>query len=577
LLRQLLASLFEPILGASGGEPAAGGSADRSGVAEAADIDRGRQSFARGAWRESYDALTAAEQAAPLSPLDLELLGRAAYMLGRDDDYVSALERAYRAHLDAGGPLPAIRCAFWIGHSWLFRGRAALASGWFARAHRLLNGAPDDVAERGYVLVGELLDHLVNGRTDDARATAADISQIGERFGDPDLVALGMMEHGHALVRLGRTDEGVRLIDETMVAVTSGELSPIVAGIVYCNTIAFCRSVYQLRRVKEWTEALTRWCARQPEMVAHKGVCLVHRAEIMTLGGAWTDALEELHRIDPLFAHGALNQLARGDAAYVEGEIQRLRGQFGLAEEAYRRASELGREPQPGLALMRLAHGSLDAAAVSIRRAVAESSRGLPRVALLPAYVTIMLAIGDHDAAAAGCQELDEVTAERRSEAIEAMSRQARGALLLAGGDAQEAVTALRQAWTVWRDLDARHEAARTRMLIGEACRTLGDEDAATLEFLAARTAFAELGAGPDLAMADACVPASHGTGGPGLSRREWEVLRLVATGRSNRQIAAELVVSEHTVARHLQNIFAKLGVSSRTAASAYAHQHDLI
>ena len=206
-----------------------------------------------------------------------------------------------------------------------------------------------------------------------------------------------MMEQGHALVRLGRSaEDGMRLIDETMVAVTSGELSPIVAGIVYCNTIAFCRSVYQLRRVREWTAALTRWCARQPDMVAHKGLCLVHRAEIMTFGGAWDDALVELRLLGDELRRGALNRLAGGDAAYREGEVHRLRGELELAEAAYRTASGLGREPQPGLALVRLAQGKPDSAAATIRRAVAESSRGLPRVALLPAYVEIMLAVGRH-------------------------------------------------------------------------------------------------------------------------------------------------------------------------------------
>src|SRR6266545_1389429 len=297
-------------------------------VGSVPDLERGRQAFAQAGWRDAYEALAAADLVTRLRATDLELLARAAYMLGRDDDYVSALERAYRVHLDAGAPMPAIRCAFWIGHSWLFRGQAAPAFGWFARAERLLDREQGDVAERGYVLVGEMLDHLSRG---DA----------------------------------------------------AGKLSPIVAGIVYCNTIAFCRSVYQLRRVREWTVALTRWCARQPDMVAHKGLCLVHRAEIMTLGGAWEDALEELSRVGEQFTQGALNRLACGEAAYREGEVRRLQGEFELAEEAYRKASGHGREPQPGMALMRLAQGRLDSAAATIRRAVSESSRGLSRVALL--------------------------------------------------------------------------------------------------------------------------------------------------------------------------------------------------
>ena len=545
-------------------------------VGSVPDLERGRQLFAQADWRDAHDALTAADLVTRLRATDLELLARAAYMLGRDDDYVSALERAYRAHLDVGAPMSAVRCAFWIGHSWFFRGQAAPAFGWFARAERLLDRGQRDVAERGYVLVGDMLDHLTKGDATGALAAAAEITDVGERFGDPDLVALGMMEQGHALVRLGRAEDGVRLIDETMVAVTSGELSPIVAGIVYCNTIAFCRSVYQLRRVREWTVALTRWCARQPDMVAHKGLCLVHRAEIMTLGGAWEDALEELRRVGEQFTQGALNRLACGEAAYREGEVRRLRGEFALAEEAYRRASGLGREPQPGLALMRLAQGKLDSAAATIRRAVSESSRGLSRVALLPAYVQIVLAAGDIDAAAGACRELDEIVAQQGSEAIDAMSSHARGAVSLAEGDAQAALAALRRACKAWQQLEAPYEAARSRALLGRACRLLGDEDSAALELQAAREAFTELGAQPDVAAIEPAAPTKDSAAVHGLSPREKEVLRLVATGQSNRQIATALVLSEHTVARHLQNIFAKLGVSSRTAASAFAYEHDL-
>ncbi len=540
------------------------------------ELERGRQFYARADWRDAYDALSVADQSTRLGPADLELLARAAYMLGRDDDYVSALERAFRAHLDAGEPMPAVRLAFWIGHSWLFRGQAAPAFGWFARAERLLAGKHDDVAERGYVLVARLLDHLTKGDARGASGIATEIAEIGERCGDPDLVAIGMMERGHALVRLGQGEDGMRLVDEAMVAVTSGELSPIVAGIVYCNTIAFCRDVYQLRRVQEWTSALTRWCADQPDMVAHKGLCLVHRAEIMTLGGSWDDALVELRRLGDEFKEGALNRIARGDAAYREGEILRLRGDTALADAAYHAASGLGREPQPGLALMRLAQGNVDSAAATIRRAVAESVRGLPRVALLPAYVEIMVAAGDLGAADVACRELQEIAAEQGSEAIDAMSWHAQGSVDLAKGDAPAALGALRRAWRAWHQLEAPYDGARSRTLVGRACQVLGDEDSAALEFQAAAHIFTELGAKPDLAALGRPRPRSPEVA-HGLSSREQEVLRLVATGLSNREISERLFVSQHTVARHLQNIFAKLDVSSRTAASAYAYTHDLI
>ncbi|MGH3330663.1 MAG: LuxR C-terminal-related transcriptional regulator, partial [Nocardioidaceae bacterium] len=520
------------------------------------DLRRGRQDFAQADWRDAYEALTAADLVASLGPSDLELLARAAYMLGRDDDYVSNLERAYQAHLDTDAPMLALRCAFWIGHSWLFRGQSAPAFGWFARAERLLAQQPGDVVERGYVHVATMLDRLIRGDATGALSAAEEITAVGERFGDPDLVAMGMMEQGHALVRLGRAEDGERLIDETMVAVTSGELSPIVAGIVYCNTIDFCRSVYQLRRVREWTAALTHWCARQPDMVAHRGVCLVHRAEIMTVGGFWDDALGELRRFGTELEQGALNQLARGDAAYREGEVRRLRGEFALAEGAYRKASGLGREPQPGLSLMRLAQGKLDAAAAAIRRAMAESPRGLPRVAMLPAYVEIMLAVGDVDAARAACRELDEIATLQGSEAITAMSWHARGALSLAEGDAPAALTALRRSWKAWQEVEAPYEAARSRTLLGRACRLLGDEDSAELELLAARDTFTALGARTDLAALEPLSEVNDSGDVHVLSPRESQVLRLVATGQSNREIAATLFISRHTVARHLQNIF---------------------
>jgi DNA-binding NarL/FixJ family response regulator len=391
------------------------------------------------------------------------------------------------------------------------------------------------------------------------------------------LVAMGLMEQGHALVRQGRTEDGLRLVDETMVAVTTGRLSPIVAGIVYCNTIAFCHGVYELRRAREWTAALTRWCAQQPDMVAHNGLCLVHRAQLMTLGGTWRDALEELHRLGERYAEGVLNQRALGHAAYQRGEVHRLQGEFEAAEAAYRHATRFGREPQPGLALLRLAQGNGDAAAAAIRRAVSETTQPLKRAALLPAYVEIMLAAGDVEAACSACRELDEIAERQGSDMLDAMAAQARGEASLAEGEAQAALVALRHACQAWQELDAPHEAARARALLGLTCGSLGDDDTAAFELDAARGVFAELGANPALAWVESLYPRPSPGGTHGLTARELEVLRLVAAGKTNREIASALVISERTVARHLQNIFAKLRVSSRTAAGAFAFEHDLV
>ncbi len=548
-------------------------SAVEKGTVEA--LQRGRDAYERHEWTGAYEALADADRAAELGAEDLELLATSAYMVGREDVYVRALERAHAGHMGAGDDLRAVRCAWWIAITHSLRGEAAPAAGWLARARRLVDRHQGETVERGYLACAATFEHEARGDHDAAIAAAAEAVEIAERFGDRDLFALSAQDGGILLIREGRVDEGLELLDEAMVAVTSGELSPIASGYVYCGVIIGCQHAYDLRRAREWTSAMTRWCEQQPEMIAFSGTCLVHRAEIMQVHGVWPDALEEARLAGERSAR-AMNHPAAAEAVYRQGEIHRLRGKFAEAERAYREASAGGREPQPGLALLRLAQGKHDAAAAAIRRRLTEVSAPSARAALLPASVEIALAAGDAPGAREACAELTEIAARWHAGLLAATATHARAALEVAGGDAAAALIAAREAGRAWQELGAPYEVARARVLTALACRGLGDDDSAALELEAARAAFAELGAVPDLAHVDSLTGAASAPDAHGLTARELEVLRLIAAGNSNRAIAAELVISEYTVARHAQNIFAKLGVSSRTAASAFAFSHDL-
>ena len=493
-------------------------------------------------------------------------------MLGRLDDFLSCLERAHREHAEGGDRLRAARCAVFLGMHLAVRGEMGRATGWFGRAQRLVEGAGGDSAERGYLLLPIAIQSEMAGDNEAGLAAAESAAEVALRFRDPDLLALAVQLQGRNLIKGGRVEEGLALLDEAMLAVAAEELAPIITGIVYCGVIAGCEEAYDLRRAQEWTDALSRWCERQPEMVAFSGRCLAHRAEIMQVHGAWGDALAEAHRARER-CERAMSPMDAGQALYLQGEVHRLRGDFAAAEDAYRDANRSGREPQPGLALLRLAQGDAGAAAGAIYRAIAESAEPLERARLLPACAEIAVAAGDGEAARGAADELAEIAERYRSPMLSAISGQVLGAVDLAAGAPSAALLPLRRALRIWQELGAPYEAARTRVLVGMACRALGDEDTAGLELEAARGAFEQLGAAPDLAR----IAPAAGRQAHDLTPRELDVLRLVAAGRSNRQIAAELVVSEHTVARHVQNILAKLRVPSRTAAAAFAFEHGLL
>jgi DNA-binding NarL/FixJ family response regulator len=507
---------------------------------------------------------------------ELERQATTAYLGGRVAEAMAALQRAQQAHARAGDARRAARNAFWLGFLLLGRGELAQGSGWLARARRLLEHEPPDCPEHGYLLLPAALDQLEAGDPEAAEVTAARAAGIGRRAGEADLVGLALFLQGAAAVTGGHVAQGLALLDEAMVGVVAGELSPEVTGWVYCGVIDVCQGVAELRRAREWTGALAAWCDSRPDLVTFTGQCLVHRAEILRLSGAWAEAVEAARRAAERLAE-ADDEQAIGAAAYQQAEVQRVLGELQAAEDAYQLASRWGREPQPGLALLRLAQGRTGAAEAAIRRVLGETGDRLGRARLLPAAVEILLAAGDTGAAEEAAAELAGIAGDYGTPALRAAADQARGSVLLAAGDPGAAVPALRGAWRAWRELAAPYEAARARALVGLACRALGDEDAAAMELEAARATLAGLGAAPDLDRLDRLAGSGPAPGTAGLTGRELEVLRLVAAGKTNHAIATALHLADKTVHRHVSNIYAKLGVSSRAAATAYAYRHHLL
>jgi DNA-binding NarL/FixJ family response regulator len=535
-----------------------------------------RECCERQSWREARDLFLEVDQAAPLAADDLERLAACSYMLGDESESFDAWARAHHAFLARGDADNAAAAAFRIGFGLLARGQHAHGSGWLARSRRVLDDAGSDSVVRGFLLISDAIRAAIGGEYAKGHALFSEALAIGQRYGDADLIAFARQGQGRALIKTGKVAEGVALLDEVMVAVTAGELKPMSTGDIYCSVIDACSEIFDLRRAHEWTAALEQWCESQSDQIPFRGSCLIHRAEILQLSGSWTDALREAQRAcDRLVAPPP--RPAAGRAFYQRGELHRLRGEFDEAEAAYRQASELGRKPQPGLALLRLAQGDTDAALASIRR-VAEETRDLSvKANALCASVEILLAAHDTSGAREAVAQVRDLAESADAPFLRALTAQCAGAVDLAEGDAEAALASLHAALATWRELEAPYQEARARVLIAMASRALGDDETAQLELDAARATFQRLGATSELARVDEAMQ-DRAPGGTGpLTAREREVLALVATGKTNRAIADALSLSEKTVARHVSNIFVKLGLSSRAAATAYAYQHKLV
>ncbi|MEP7064741.1 MAG: LuxR C-terminal-related transcriptional regulator [Gemmatimonadota bacterium] len=537
----------------------------------------GREHCARRGWDDAHAMLSAADRESALSADDLVLLATATQMLGLDGEVSALWLRAHSAYVEQQNRLKAVRCAYWLILPLLFRGDMAQAGGWIARAQRLLTDEDADCAEHGYLLCTMALRAVREGKIAAAREDFAEAARIGDRTQEADLIAQARHGEGRTLIGLGETERGAALLDEVMTSVIGGAVSPLTAGVIYCSVLEACQEMYDLRRAQEWTDAMTTWCAQQPDGMGFRGRCLVHRAELMQVHGAWSGASEEAERARERFMRPP-PQRAIGLAHYRIAELHRLRGSFLEAGEAYRQTSQAGLDPQPGLALLRLAQGQTAAASTAIERAAAEVRDTRRRWRLLPALVEISVATGEVARARAAAEELARFAASRNTPALLATSAHASGAVMLAEGDARGALVALREAFTLWQTLGAPYDAACARVLIGRACRALHDADTATLELVCAQRTFAELGAAYDQSRTRELLREEGGGDADGaLTPRETEVLRLVATGKTNRAIAASLGISEKTIARHVSNIFMKLGLANRAAATAYAYEHGVL
>lgn len=523
-------------------------------------------------WRETYERLTARD-ASGLTGRDHDRLADALYWLDRPDRSAAARRDAYAAHLAAGAIDDAALAAWRLFYDHFLVGESAVAAGWLERARRHVATAPGAVPA-GWVAVAEADCEMAQDDPSAALPHARRALEIGRGAADDDLVAMALQTTGRVLCAAGRLDDGMALLDEAMVAVVNSEVDPMFTGWVFCNLLSTCHDLADLSRAAQWSDAAMRWCDGLWEGRLYPGICRVHSVELSCLRGAWETAATDAQRAcDDLVAH---DPRYAGEAFYLVGEMCRLTGDLDGAEEVFTQAHQLGRLPQPGLALVRLAQGRSTAAVKALRIArEAGPSSPLRRAQLLAAHTEAELEVGETGRARGVTDELVAVARASPNPYLAAIAAAAEGRVLLAEGDAGVALGRLRGACTTFQQLGLPYEAARAQVVIGTATRRAGDDDTATLELGAALATFRRLDARLDAEAVEALLDRDRAPNP--LTEREVQVLRLVARGCTNREIGAELFVSEHTVARHLSNTFAKIGAASRAAATAYAYEHGLI
>jgi ATP/maltotriose-dependent transcriptional regulator MalT len=534
-------------------------------------LETAREALAAHDWAVAFDQLSDLRDTSTLAPEDLEALAEAAWWLGRGEVSIEALERAYQEFVASRQIDRALMAALYLSYHHANKGDLAVGEAWRARSTRLARQIPDSPAV-AYLTTIEAGIAYNSGDFEGCMTKAKLVTKTGEEHGDPTLVAWGLHWEGLALIKQGHLDRGWPLLDEAMLGVSSGEMKPIWAGFLHCSTVLICEQLGDPRRGWQWIETTERWLHGVPSASVYPGICRIYKARILQERGIWAEAENEARRVCDELRDLHIASAARG--YYEIGEISRLRGDFDSAEESFKKAHHLGFDPQPGLACLRLAQGRVEVARTQIVRALDEAPDRLERARLLPHHIEIALVAGDLESATAAADELEAIAREYRSPRLMANAVSARGAVLLAQQDAPAALTLFRRAIRLWTEVDSPYQVALVRVRSGQAHRSLGDEDGAIMEFEAARETFERFGANRDARQAAELLGEATHPGG--LSNREVEVVRLVATGKSNRQIAAELFISERTVARHLSNIFAKLAVSSRAGVAAFALRKGL-
>jgi class 3 adenylate cyclase len=490
-------------------------------------LEAGRAAVTRHDWSEAVEALTAADRESPLGAEDLELLGSALWWDARPDESNETLERAFEAFVDAGRPAEASWVAAVLGYQASRARNEAVAGGWFARAQRLLADLPEGPMHARLAVFG-VVGALMANDYEGGIAAADQAMALAKQHGETSALYMALSFKGMAQAFSGNLQEGLKNLDEAAGAVSTGQLDLRVGSDIYCGTIAAYWNVGDLTRAGQWAEEGERWMRRNGAG-GYPGICQVHRAELKMLRGQWPEAEQE--------ARQACRELERfrlldslGFAKAAVGEVRRRMGDLDGAAVAFDEAYESGNDAQPGLALLQLERGEVDAAKRSIARALdaangvgALSDRTM-RARLLPAQVEITLAAGDLEAARAAVEELEGLARDFERPLFRAGAMTARGELLLGENKAAEASPVLGQSWRLWQTTDLPYEAAKARLRYAEALAAEGDEATAKRDLRAARASFERLGASSEIRRVDELL--GEDPAGAGVAHASHKVTR---------------------------------------------------